>query len=86
MCKLPADTTITRISFIKGDTMKVSLSDGRTVTVPLSLFPEIQNLTPEQRKRWTILDGQFFTFPDDTAIFSIEDLLQTEIPKPRNAC
>lgn len=31
------------------DTLRVSLSDGRTITVPLAWFPRLLEATPDQR-------------------------------------
>lgn len=39
------------------DTMRVYLTDGRTIGVPLLWFPTLQNATPEQREKWEIGGG-----------------------------
>ncbi len=56
--------------------MAVSLTDGRTVIVPLALFPDIKKLTVKERSGWIILDDQFFTFANLSKIFSIQDVMQ----------
>ncbi len=37
------------------DTLIVSLSDGREVSVPLEWFPRLRNATPKQRKNWRLI-------------------------------
>jgi hypothetical protein len=37
------------------DSMHVSLSDGREVSVPLEWFPRLRNATHEQRNRWRFI-------------------------------
>jgi hypothetical protein len=38
-----------------GNFLRVSLSDGREVGVPLEWFPRLLNATPEQRKGWSLI-------------------------------
>lgn len=56
--------------------MLVSLSDGREVSVPVSLFPDIKKLSVKKRNNWMILDDQFFTFDSLSKIYSIEDIMK----------
>ena len=37
------------------DTLIVSLSDGREVSVPLEWFPRLRDATPKQRKNWRLI-------------------------------
>jgi hypothetical protein len=37
------------------DTLHVSLSDGREVSVPLEWFPRLRDATPEQRNHWRLI-------------------------------
>jgi hypothetical protein len=39
------------------DMMRVHLTDGRTIGVPLQWFPTLRNATPEQREKWEIGGG-----------------------------
>jgi hypothetical protein len=40
-----------RLVDFTSDTMRVELSDGRTLAVPLAWFPRLLHSTPEQRER-----------------------------------
>lgn len=39
------------------DTLRVVLTDGREVSVPLIWFPRLLKATPEQRKEWRLIGG-----------------------------
>ena len=56
--------------------MLVCLNDGRQVLVPLSLLPDIKELSVKDRSDWIILDEQFFTFSRLSKVFSIEDVMK----------
>ena len=60
---------------IKGKIL-ASLTDGREISVPVSFFPDIKRLPIEKRKKWMILDDQFFTFEKLSKIYSINDLMR----------
>jgi len=69
---------IKKISFpIKGY-MTFDLQDGRVINVPLSYFPSIRRLTPDQRKKWYVLDGEMFSFEDTDEVFHVEQILGVE--------
>ncbi len=37
------------------ETLIVSLSDGREISVPLEWFPRLRDATPEQRDNWRLI-------------------------------
>jgi len=37
------------------ETLIVSLSDGREISVPLEWFPRLRDATPEQRENWRLI-------------------------------
>ena len=39
------------------DALNVTLSDGRTVTAPLTWFPRLLGASPRQRSRWELIGG-----------------------------
>ena len=39
------------------DTLRVLLSDGRSITVPLAWFPRLRDATPRQRAAWEWIGG-----------------------------
>ncbi len=55
--------------------MTVSLTDGRQLIVPLSLYPDIRKLSLKERTKWIILDDQFFTFESLSRVFSITEVM-----------
>ena len=48
---LAVDVTCTK------DALSVTLTDGRTVTVPLEWFPRLLRATPRQRAEWELIGG-----------------------------
>ena len=61
---------------VKRGAMAAYLTDGREIIVPISMFPEIKNLSRKQREEWMIMDDQYFSFEDLSKIFSVKDLLR----------
>ena len=78
MCKIPnvnvgirdMDFTARRGMFI------VRLTDGREIVVPVSMFPDIKQMSLKERNEWMILDDQYFTFEHMSRVYSILDLLK----------
>jgi hypothetical protein len=56
--------------------MIVRLTDGRTVIVPVSFFPDIKQMSVKEREKWMVLDDQYFTFENMTRVYSVLDLLK----------
>ena len=56
--------------------MVVRLTDGRTVVVPVSFFPDIKQMPVKEREKWMVLDDQYFTFENMTRVYSVLDLLK----------
>ena len=78
MCKYK-DTNIgiKKLDFKKKrGTMAVYLTDGREVIVPISMFPDIKQLTLKQREDWMIMDDQYFSFEAMSKIYSVKDILR----------
>ncbi|MBR3481152.1 MAG: hypothetical protein IKH32_10760 [Prevotella sp.] len=78
MCKYK-DTSlgIKKLDFKKKrGTMAVYLTDGREVIVPISMFPDIKQLTLKQREEWMIMDDQYFSFEAMSKIYSVKDVLR----------
>lgn len=38
-------------------TLRVTLADGRTISVPLAWFPRLLEATPKQRAEWELIGG-----------------------------
>lgn len=72
------DTTlgIKKLDFkVKRGAMAAYLTDGREVIVPVSLFPDIKQLSMKEREDWMIMDDQYFSFENLSKIYSVKDLL-----------
>jgi len=37
------------------DAIRVNLSDGREISVPIEWFPRLRNATPTQRNKWRLI-------------------------------
>ncbi len=58
------------------DTLTAELSDGRTVSVPLSWYPRLVHATPEERNNWRLIGpGEGVHWPDLDEDISVEMLL-----------
>jgi len=78
MCKIEGiNTKIKKINFSRRDRIGFLFEDGREILVPLSMFPDIEQLSKEQQKKWRILDDIFFDFDISTLskVFSIEQVM-----------
>ena len=78
MCKMEGiSTRIKKIDFSHQDKMGFYLEDGRLLLVPLSMFPDVKQLTKEERKKWRVLDDIYFDFdiPTLSKVFSVEDAM-----------
>jgi hypothetical protein len=50
---------------ISEDLLKVSLEDGREVSVPLAWFPRLRDASPDQRANWRLIGrGEGIHWPD----------------------
>ena len=58
------------------DTLKVDLSDGRTLSVPLAWFPRLFHASPEERNNWRLIGkGHGIHWEDLDEDISVEGLL-----------
>jgi len=61
---------------ITKDTLSVDLSDGRTISVPLSWFPRLVHATLAERSNWSLIGkGHGVHWPDIDEDISVEGLL-----------
>jgi len=60
------------------DTIHVQLANGRTISVPLELFPTLRDATPEQRQNWRLIgDGVGIHWEDLDEDLSVAGLMRT---------
>ncbi len=58
------------------DTLTVGLSDGRSISVPLSWYPRLVHATPDERADWELIGaGQGFRWEDMDEDISVEGIL-----------
>lgn len=73
---LGADERVREVKITDID-LSVSLSDGRTITVPLAWYPKLSTATPEQREKWQISGGGYgIHWPEIDEDLSTEGLLR----------
>ena len=78
-----AEAAIVKISVPKAegitvaeDTLTAELSDGRTISVPLSWYPRLVHATQEERDNWELFgEGRYIHWPDLDEDLSTEALL-----------
>ncbi len=66
---------IKKLAFENRGKFELYLEDGRIITVPLSVFPEIKKLNSAQRKKWYIIDDVGFSFDDCDEVYHMEQVL-----------
>ncbi|MBN2542154.1 DUF2442 domain-containing protein [bacterium] len=78
MSTLTTEKEITRalkISFTD-DSLVVELEDGRTVMVPISWFPRLQDGNQKERSNWRLIGrGEGIHWPDLDEDISVDNLL-----------
>ncbi len=68
-------TGIRNIEFVNNSIMFIYLDNDRTFIVPLDKFPAIKNLSPEQKKKFEIIDEQNLSFLAIDDVYSVNDLI-----------
>jgi hypothetical protein len=62
---------------VDAELLRVTLADGRELSVPLEWFPRLRNATPEQRGHWRLIGrGQGIHWPDVDEDISVAGLLR----------
>ena len=82
MCKYK-DTNlgIKKLDFnVKRGAMAAYLTDGREIIVPVSMFPDIKQLSRKQREEWMIMDDQYFSFEALSKIWIMGSVLLIILP------
>lgn len=69
---IPVATNVT----VTETSLSVDLSDGRTITVPLSWYPRLDHATEAERARWEFVGGGHgIHWPDIDEDISVQGLL-----------
>jgi hypothetical protein len=62
---------------VEASLLRVTLADGRELSVPLEWFPRLRDATAEQRKHWRFIGrGQGIHWPDVDEDISVAGLLR----------
>ena len=69
---------IEKINFDIAGKISLKLEDGRVIIVPLKYFPEIQKLSVDKRKKYTIVDDRTVLFAHSNNIYHLEDFMGLE--------
>jgi hypothetical protein len=69
---------IEKINFDIAGKISLKLEDGRVIIVPLKYFPEIQKMSVEKRKKYTIVDDRTVLFAHSDNVYHLEDFMGLE--------
>jgi hypothetical protein len=69
---------ISKLNFDIAGKISLKLEDGRVIIVPLKYFPDIQKLTVEKRKKYTIVDDRTILFSYSDLVYHLEDFMGLE--------
>ena len=70
--------SIEKILFDMPGKITIKLEDGRIIISPLKFFPEIQKLSVDKRKKYTIVDDRTILFSFTDSIYHLEDFVGLE--------
>lgn len=70
--------TIAKLLFDFPGKIAIKLEDGRIFITPLKFFPEIQKLSVDKRKKYTIVDDRTILFSYSNSIYHLEDFIGME--------
>lgn len=70
--------SISKILFDIPGKITIKLEDGRIIIAPLKYFPEIQTLSVDKRKKYTIVDDRTILFSFTNSIYHLEDFIGLE--------
>lgn len=71
---------IKAVEFINSSIMFVHLDNDRTFIVPLEKFPAIQQLSPNEKRDFEIIDDTHLSFLSIDEIYSVEELIGLSAP------
>ena len=61
---------------VTDDTLVIDLTDGRTISVPLTWYPRLLQGTPEERNHWRFIgQGEGIHWPDLDEDISVQHVL-----------
>jgi hypothetical protein len=69
---------IEKLLFNNHGKITIKMEDGRLFIVPLKYFPELQKLSVEKRKKYTIVDDITILFAYSDSVYHLEDFIGLE--------
>ena len=69
---------IEKVIFGMPGKITIKLEDGRIIITPLRYFPEIQKLSVDKRKKYTIVDDRTILFSYSDSVYHLEDFIGLE--------
>ena len=70
--------SIEKVLFDSPGKITLKLEDGRIIITPLKYFPEIQKLSLDRRKKYTIVDDRTILFSYLNSVYHLEDFMGLE--------
>ncbi|MBI5218362.1 MAG: hypothetical protein HY958_05475 [Bacteroidia bacterium] len=70
--------SIAKIFFDFPGKIAIKLEDGRIFIAPLKFFPELQKLSVDKRKKYTIVDDRTILFSCSNSVYHLEDFIGLE--------
>ena len=70
--------SIEKIFFDSPGKISLKLEDGRIIITPLKYFPELQKLSVDKRKKYTIVDDRTILFSYSDSVYHLEDFIGLE--------
>ena len=69
---------IEKLLFNQPGKITIKMEDGRLFIIPLRHFSELQKLSVEKRKKYTILDDKTILFAYLDSVYHLEDFIGLE--------
>jgi uncharacterized protein DUF2442 len=75
MSSLTTDVRVQKVALTE-DSIKIDLSDGRSISAPLAWYPRLLHGTAEERNNWRLIgNAEGIHWPDLDEDISVESLL-----------
>jgi len=69
---------IEKLLFNEPGKITIKMEDGRLFIIPIRYFPEIQKLSFEKRRKYTIVDDRTILFAYSDSVYHLEDFIGLE--------
>ena len=69
---------IEKLLFTERGKITIKMEDGRMFITPIRYFPELQKLSVDKRKKYTIVDDRTILFAYSDSVYHLEDFIGLE--------